>query len=233
MAREKRRDSTLAHRIAHDSIDHARRLAKRVPLTPALLANAFRDERARTLLNAARAARLANQLLVLARADGLSQTSAARPLDLKAVCAEAAQDWLDPALDAGLDLGFELQAAWVCGHAHLLREALGNLLHNANEYAGSGARVTVRTALRDGVAVLEVEDNGPGVPACDHERLWQRFQRGEAAVGSGSGLGLAIVRNIAALHGADVQMRAGGGGRGLCVTLRLPAVPPPLPAAVR
>ncbi len=58
MAREVRRDSLLARRIAHDSIDHARRLAKRVPLTPALLANAFHDERARTLLNAARAARL-------------------------------------------------------------------------------------------------------------------------------------------------------------------------------
>src|SRR6266550_1248408 len=59
MAREVRRDSLHARRIAHDSIDHARRLAKLVPLTPALLANAFRDERARTLLNAARAARLA------------------------------------------------------------------------------------------------------------------------------------------------------------------------------
>jgi len=58
MAREKRRDSLMARRVAHDSIDHARRLAKRVPLTPALLASAFRDARARTLLNAARVARL-------------------------------------------------------------------------------------------------------------------------------------------------------------------------------
>jgi two-component system sensor histidine kinase TctE len=176
---------------------------------------------------AARAARLANQLLVLARAEGSPQTTAARPLDLKLLCAEAAQDWLDPALDADIDLGFELETAWVTGHAHLLREALSNLLHNANEYAGSGARVTVRSALRDGHAVLEVEDSGPGVPAADRDRLWQRFQRGEGAVGSGSGLGLAIVRNIATLHGADVEMHDGAGGRGLCVTLRFPAVSPP------
>src|SRR5258708_30111884 len=71
MARETRRDSLLARRIAHDSIDHARRLARRVPLTPALLANAFRDERARTLLNAARAARL-EQVTRLRRYDATS-----------------------------------------------------------------------------------------------------------------------------------------------------------------
>jgi len=176
---------------------------------------------------AARAARLANQLLVLARADGLTQTTASTVFDLKTLCSAAAQDWLDPALEAGVDLGFELESVWVEGHSHLLREALTNLLHNANEYAGSGARVTVRCAQRGVQAVLEVEDNGPGVPAADRDRLWQRFQRGAAGVGSGSGLGLAIVRNIAALHGAQVEMHDGSGGHGLRVTLCLAAVAPP------
>ena len=82
----------------------------------------------------------------------------------------------------------------------------------------------MRTRCQDGHAELCVEDDGPGIAADEHERVWQRFQRGREAAGTGSGLGLAIVRDIARLHGAEAALRPATPGRGLCVCLRFPMV---------
>ncbi len=164
-----------------------------------------------------RAARLANQLLSLATSESALEGGERRSVDLKALAAEEGERWLSRALEAGIDLGFELAPARVTGHETALRELLANLLHNALEYAGRGATVTLR-CVREGAAVrLEVEDDGPGIAAADRERVWQRFQRGPGAPGAGSGLGLAIVRDIARAHGAEATLHEGPGGRGLCV----------------
>jgi two-component system sensor histidine kinase TctE len=169
---------------------------------------------------AMRSARLASQLLSLARADGAPLTLQA--VDLRELATAAAQDWLQASLRAGVDLGFELEPVSVRGDAHLLQELLANLLHNAIEYAGRGAKLTVRTARRGGAAVLEVEDNGPGIDAADRDRVWARFQRGRQAGGTGSGLGLAIVRGIAKAHGATAELADAPGGRGLCARVSFP-----------
>ena len=153
------------------------------------------------------------------------------PVDLRQICADAAEDWLRPSIDAGVDLGFELGPAWVMGRHHLLRELLGNLLHNAVEYAGRGAQVTVRTAQRGAQVMLEVEDNGPGIAEAERESVWKRFQRGERASGSGGGLGLAIVRDIARSHGATVHLQPGADGRGLQVRIGFKALAVADPAA--
>lgn len=177
---------------------------------------------------AERAARLAQQLLALARSEGaaLDPTLAAQRVDLARLVAAAAERWLGPSLVAGQDLGFELGPAWVMGDALLLEEAAGNLVDNAVQHAGSGAVVTVRTRVHAGCAELEVEDDGRGVPPDELERLWQRFRRGRDALGSGSGLGLAIVADVARLHHGTATLTAGAGGRGLRATLRLPAASP-------
>jgi two-component system sensor histidine kinase TctE len=104
----------------------------------------------------------------------------------------------------------------------LLQELLANLIHNAIEYAGRGAHVTVRTGSDDARARLEVEDDGPGIAPEDRERVFARFERGRDARGAGSGLGLAIVRDIALRHGGTVTLHAPEGGRGLRVTVSLP-----------
>jgi two-component system, OmpR family, sensor histidine kinase TctE len=188
---------------------------------------------ARLNAGAARAARLSSQLLALARSD--SAAAAALPseaLDWEAIATEAAQEWVPRALAVGIDLGFDLQSAPLRGRRFLLRELLANLLHNALAYAGPGAVVTVRCG-RDGQdAVLEVEDNGPGVAPEERESVFQRFQRGSAATlqpgtaSEGSGLGLAIVRDIALGHGGRVELLDAGGGRGLRVRVSLPAASP-------
>jgi two-component system, OmpR family, sensor histidine kinase TctE len=166
-----------------------------------------------------RAARLANQLLSQARAEHERHNSAMERFDLKQIASEAAEEWVARSVDAGVDLGFELEAARVDGHGFLLREMLANLLDNAINYAGHGARVTIRTGaspVAPGCAMLEVEDNGPGIPAAERERAFERFQRGNAG-GTGSGLGLSIVRDIAGHHGAVAELLDGPGGVGLKV----------------
>ena len=173
---------------------------------------------------AERGARLAQQLLALARAEGMALDPTQRPqaLDLSRLAAGTADRWLQPSLDAGQDLGFDLAPAWVDGYPVMLEELLGNLVDNAIEHAGPGARITVRTRAQEGCARLSVEDDGRGVPAEEMELLWQRFRRGREARGTGSGLGLAIVADIARLHGASATLEPGERGRGLRVQICFP-----------
>ena len=130
---------------------------------------------------------------------------------------------------AGIDLGFDLHPTPLAGRRFLLRELLANLLHNAMAYAGSGAMVTVRCRPEGKDAVLEVEDNGPGIAPEERDAVFQRFQRGSAATqqhgitSEGSGLGLAIVRDIALGHGGRVELLGTSSGRGLRVRVTLPA----------
>ena len=174
---------------------------------------------------AERGSRLAQQLLALARSEGtaLDPGRRAQRVDLSQLAAAAAQRWLRPSLDAGQDLGFDLQPASIDGHAMLVEELLANLIDNAIRHAGPGANITVRTGSDAEDAWLCVEDDGRGVPAEERPDLWKRFRRGHDASSEGSGLGLAIVADIARLHGAVATMDAGAEGRGLSVRVRFPS----------
>ncbi len=169
---------------------------------------------------AERGARLVQQLLTLARSDEATLAETRRPVDLRSLAQEAAGRWLQPSLEAGQDLGFDLAPAVVEGHPLLLRELLDNLVHNAIAHAGRGARITVRSGVHLGRAFLEVEDDGPGLTEADRAAVWQRFQRGSSPGGPGSGLGLAIVREIARLHGAEAGLLPAPTGRGLRATVQ-------------
>lgn len=173
-----------------------------------------------------RTARLANQLLALARAEALARAPDGRPgANLRAVVEESADEWVRRALQRDIDLGFDLEELTVAGDAFLLREALANLVHNALEYTPAGGRVTVRAARRGAQgAVLEVEDDGPGIAPEERGRVLERFYRAPGTGGTGSGLGLSIVREIAAAHGAQVAIGEGEDGRGCRVTLQFAGV---------
>ena len=170
-----------------------------------------------------RTARLATQLLALARAEpGGYRGEEFTAVNLRTVVEDAADEWVHRALAKEIDLGFELTDAPAQGDALLLREALGNLIHNAIEYTPPGGRVTVRTGLRNLRPFLEVEDDGPGIPAAERARVLERFYRVNGTAGTGSGLGLSIVSEIAAAHGAQIEINAGEGGRGCKVGLTFP-----------
>ncbi|HRO60183.1 MAG TPA: HAMP domain-containing sensor histidine kinase [Burkholderiaceae bacterium] len=176
--------------------------------------------------SADRAAHLASQLLTLARLDPEARGSS-KPVsvDLMDIAADAAREWSPRAFDVDADLGFELEPATARGRQWLLREALFNLIHNSLEYDSRPARITVRTRISDGAPELSVEDDGPGIPASERERVLQRFVRGRDAQGKGSGLGLPIVAQIAELHGAALHLDVPDSGRGLLVRLRFPPAP--------
>jgi len=170
-----------------------------------------------------RTARLANQLLALARAEpGGYRADAFTQVNLRSVVEGAADEWVHRAMAKEIDLGFELSDAQVPGDALLLREALANLVHNALEYSPPGARVTVTTGQGKDGAFLEVEDEGPGIPPAEREQVLERFYRVPGTAGTGSGLGLSIVREIALAHGAAISIRSGVHGRGSKVGLTFP-----------
>ena len=161
--------------------------------------------------SATRSAHLVNQLLSLARAEPESASQQARStLDLRQLAREVCTEMVPRALAAGIDLGFESAESCrrcpVRGFESLLREALVNLIDNAIRYAGRGASVTLRVELRDGQVIVEVEDNGPGLPESECEHVFERFVRATHD-GTGCGLGLAIVREIVERHAGRVSLR--------------------------
>lgn len=167
-----------------------------------------------------RTARLANQLLALARAEpGGYRAETFVPVNLRRTVEETADEWVRRARDKEIDLGFELEDAMVTGDAFLLREIFMNLVHNAIEYTPRGGRVTVRTGRRRARAFIELEDNGPGIASSERRRVRERFYRIPGTAGAGSGLGLAIVSEIAHAHGAEVEIGEGADGQGCRVAL--------------
>jgi two-component system sensor histidine kinase TctE len=172
------------------------------------------------------AGRLVNQLLTMARAEPGSHRSVMRqPVELAALAREATGEWVPRALARNIDLGFDdtSAAATIDADPFLVRELLNNLVDNAIQYTPQGGRVTVRVRSDDGHAVLEVEDDGPGIPAEEREKVFERFYRIPGGSPEGCGLGLAIVREIAQGHGATVAAREGAGGRGACMIVSFPS----------
>ncbi|WP_440901553.1 ATP-binding protein, partial [Actinosynnema sp.] len=109
----------------------------------------------------------------------------------------------------------------VRGSRPLLDRLLGNLLDNAERHAGSA--ITVRLSAVDGQAVLEVADDGPGIPEAARERVFDRFTRLDEARArdtGGTGLGLAIARRIAAVHRGTLVV--GASARGALLIASLP-----------
>ncbi|MDP2240780.1 MAG: sensor histidine kinase N-terminal domain-containing protein [Burkholderiales bacterium] len=171
-----------------------------------------------------RTAHLANQLLTLARAEvGAHQMSSRQPLDLRAVVESVAGDWLPQTIARDIDLGLELNPAPVLGDALLIGELLANLIDNAIRYTASGGRITVHTRMENDCAVLEVEDEGAGIPEAEREKVFQRFHRVDGSLGEGCGLGLAIVQEIAHLHGGHAEIRTPASGAGTLVMVRFPS----------
>jgi two-component system sensor histidine kinase TctE len=177
-----------------------------------------------------RTAQLANQLLALSRADATTaSTQRMQRVDLKALCENVLAMHLDDAGAGHIDLGLEAEAAQVDGHEWLLRELLINLVDNAIKYTPPGGHVTLRCASRPVQGrcrtLLEVEDDGVGIPPEEHSKVLQRFYRMPGPAAEGNGLGLAIADEIARAHGTPLQLNVGQGGRGLRVGVCFASTP--------
>ena len=173
------------------------------------------------LADVVRLSRLVDDLLLLARADDAPQTSVRRGEPV------AVGELLDDVAERcrGSRVPVVLASAApdlvVAGERDALLRAVTNLVDNAVRHASS--RVTLTAYAEGGSAVLEVTDDGPGIPAADRERVFDRFTRlddGRARDDGGAGLGLAIVRELARRHEGTVRLD--DASPGLRASLRLP-----------
>jgi two-component system OmpR family sensor kinase len=179
---------------------------------PADLANVMR----RIEQEGERMGELVEELLLLARLDqGLPLER--EPVEMAAVV-EAAVD-AARASDPERPIDVEAHAPLVVlGAESRLRQVVDNLLTNARVHTPAATSVHVRLASEDGQAVLEVADEGPGVPAQEADRIFERFHRidrSRARSQGGVGLGLAIVRSVVEAHGGAVVYRPRPGGGSL------------------
>jgi two-component system OmpR family sensor kinase/two-component system sensor histidine kinase QseC len=169
-----------------------------------------------------RAIHLAEQLLTLARSDPQELAGEFGPVDLAAVAAEAITDTHELALARSIDLALDAAPGSVVrGNGEALRILARNLIDNAVRYTPPEGSVLVRCRSRAEGALLEVTDTGPGIPAAERDRVFDRFYRRAAAQANGTGLGLAIVKSIAGHHGARVVLGDAPGG-GLHVEVEFP-----------
>jgi signal transduction histidine kinase len=155
--------------------------------------------------------RLVDDLLLLARLDAGAEPADRRPVDLDDVVLRAARAAPGAGALGPVDIdATAVSAAQVLGDERQLGRAVGNLVDNAVRHAGH----VVSLGLRElgGQAVLTVTDDGPGVPADQRERIFDRFTRVDGARRSGdggAGLGLAITRDLVERHGGTVRVDPG------------------------
>ncbi|AXA90428.1 sensor histidine kinase [Massilia sp. YMA4] len=167
-----------------------------------------------------RMTRQVGQLLALARAEpGQPGRRRAERVALDELLGESVQQFVEQAARKHIDLGFELAPAIVQGDRFQLRDLADNLIDNALRYTPEGGRVTVSCGVGGEGAFLIVEDNGPGIPPALRTAVFSRFVRLDEH-SAGTGIGLAIVREIAAAHGARVDIDTATGGQGARFVVR-------------
>lgn len=175
---------------------------------------------------ATRLGRLISDLLDLSRLEDVGPVPDT-PADLSAV-AEREIDQVRPLADEKrIQLRFSIEpGVWVKGDEQQLGLMIGNLLENAIRYTGEGGAVEVRVASERRSAVVNVSDNGIGIPLEAQGRVFERFYRVDRARSrdrGGTGLGLAIVKHVAELHEGEVSVRSEL-GQGSTFTTVLPAL---------
>jgi two-component system sensor histidine kinase TctE len=166
---------------------------------------------------------LLTRLITLARADeavggGIKRAA----VDLRAVVAHVVGDLLPQSVqrDITIDVNSEERAVWAWAEPLLAAEILSNLVDNAIRYNRPGGHIWISIVEREGRAGVSVEDDGPGVPLEEQERVQERFYRlPRDQAQQGSGLGLSIVKTLAEALRARVTLESRSEGQGLRVSI--------------
>ena len=180
-------------------------------------------------IETARMDRLVNDLLILARLDEGVPVERT-PVELVALASEAVRT----ATAVGPEWPVRFWASQpveVMGDKDRLRQVVDNLLGNVRAHTPPGTTARVRVEQVGDQAEIEVRDSGPGMPAEEARRIFERFYRADPArsrVRGGSGLGLSIVSAIVAAHGGTVSATSAP-GEGMVISVRVPLVAPPSP----
>lgn len=155
-----------------------------------------------------RSAQMLDQLLDLARSESLLGAGGAgyTQVDIDRVIRLAQSDLQHQMQRRGVQLRVGLASRWVFAAEWGLLLLIRNLLSNAIRHAPSGSIIEVRSIERDGVITITVDDGGPGIPASDRQRAFERFERLGHGSDHGVGLGLSIVRAVVQAHAATIRL---------------------------
>jgi two-component system sensor histidine kinase CreC len=157
---------------------------------------------------AARITSFIDRMLLLSSLENLTKLETATPCDLKKLALEVTESFRPQLVSKTIRLESRLEEATVLGDAFLIRQALSNLLQNAVEFSPPGGVIRQVLEVRGGLAIVTVEDNGPGIPDYARERIFERFYS-LPRPGTGkksSGLGLSFVREVATLHSGEAHI---------------------------
>ena len=199
-------------------------------------AEEYRDTLTSAAREIERLSRLANDLLMLSRADAGRLPYLPAPCDLASIAHEAVDAYANRAAAERVTLRLDAPGRLpIVGDAGRLRQVVDNLLDNAIRHAPSDSAVLVTAAARNGSAVLRVRDAGPGLTRDEQARVFDRFYRADASRtrhSGGHGLGLTIAKAIVEAHGGTLAVESEPGS-GATFEARLPtATVPSQPPAV-
>ncbi len=167
----------------------------------------------------ARARHLTEQMLSLARTQ--TEANGKTEVNVSAMARELIAEYLPMAEAGNIDLGLdEIEPLSISAFPDALRLIIKNVLENALKYTQNGGEVTLRLFSDNHDAIIEIVDDGPGIPVSEYERVFDAFYRMPGTHGEGSGLGLAIVREAAIRMGGTVSLRGRQKGAGLVFCYR-------------
>jgi signal transduction histidine kinase len=172
-----------------------------------------------------------NTLMDISEAESGVMPLQRAPLRLSEIAERAVELYRDVAEAKDLEIAMAVDDdPLVSGDRIRLEQAAANLLDNAVKYTPPGGRIHVEVGRDDARALLRVRDTGPGIPASEHERIWERLFRGDSSRAErGLGLGLSLVRAVIAAHGGAVGVSSEP-GLGSTFTIALPLTGPSNPS---
>lgn len=185
-------------------------------------AGAYRDALEQTNAELDTILRTFEALISIAEAEAGMNRLTLDSLDLSGLAVDLFEMYQPIAEEAGIELSAEIeQGISVMGSRQLLGQAVANLLDNATKFTPRGGRIKISLNTGSQRPVLRVADNGPGIPAEDRQRVFNRFVRLDSSRSApGSGLGLSLAAAVARLHGADIRLK--DNHPGLLVELTFP-----------
>ncbi len=173
----------------------------------------------------ARMSKLVSRLLALARSEPSVATNRNHCLiDLNSLASTITAANVPESIKKRIDLEFfpADQPALIQGDQSSLEELVSNLVENSILYTPIGGNTAVKVSTDSNHIDLRIEDDGPGIPVSERQKVFERFYRIPGTEQPGTGLGLAIVKEIATVHNAKIQISDRFNGNGTSITVSFP-----------
>ena len=208
--------------IAHDLKTPLQRLSLLINEAMEASGNGVSEPIERAKEEATRINATFDALLRIAQIEAGARRSRFSMIDLKESLETIAEVYADVAEDNGQSLSLSVAATEkmnIVGDRELIVQLFANLVENAIRHSPQGSAIEIRGHVSDKAIIVEINDNGPGIPEAEREKVFRRLYRlDKSRTTPGTGLGLSLVKAIADVHGAKIKLRDNGPGLGVVLT---------------